>query len=359
MLLDDGCNEVRTLAILAPDSDTYSELASVNKNEDWRRFPELEAACVTVSRRSYWRKPEAVIHFLRCLLSDESLRRLRGVWLPHRADPHEHRRDLDHARPLTELIPANMSPLACLLRDDRLETWFQPIFHAHSFSLWGYECLMRGRTQDGAIIGPERLIHWAHRQQLMFTLDCFSRKLHLHNVGRRRLADHAHIIVNFLPSTISQPEHCLDSSMEIVREHDINPARIIFKAVNSDACADHDHLGAILSLYRLQGFKVALDDLGNGPAGMVMLAALEPDLVKVGRYLVQRAPHSRSHRRMCASLIEAAHEQNKLVLANGVENSEEKSVMENLGVDLYQGYYFAPPADEPVTTPMCVPANVG
>lgn len=361
MSIDDRCGEVRTLVVLAPGFDSaYPELVALSASgSDWRVLPELGAVCATVGGTSRWRNPEAVINCLRSLLDAERVSVLRGVWLAADVDPRDHVAGLLHAQPLLELVPAEPTPLARLLHERRLETWLQPIFRAGELELWGFECLMRGRAEDGTLINPGRLLAWARRQQLTGMLDCTAREIHLQNVGRAGLPEHTHVLINFLPSTAHHPDHCLQSSLEIAAAHHIDPHRIIFEVVESESVDDHAHLADILSLYREQGFKVALDDVGNGHSGLIMLADLDPDLIKIDRYLVQRAAQSRAHRRVCASLIEFAHEQDKLILAEGVETAEEKSIMDHLGVDLYQGYLFAAPSPEPVTTPQLAVGHVG
>jgi EAL domain-containing protein (putative c-di-GMP-specific phosphodiesterase class I) len=48
--------------------------------------------------------------------------------------------------------------------------------------------------------------------------------------------------------------------------------------------------------------------------------------------------------------VELARESDKRVLAEGIETEAEKAVMDELGVDLYQGFFFAKPSPEPVTS---------
>lgn len=355
MSRDSYAEGARTLVVLAPEMGwRYPELVDFEAGSEWRSLPELGAALVEVGPGSRWPEPAAVVNFLRSLLDSERLAALRACWLPTGAEPTDHLPALIHARPLLEVIPVESGPLPRLLRDGRLETWYQPIFRAGDLKLWGYECLMRGRTEDGTLVNPAKLLAWAEQQQLGAMLDRAARETHLQNAGRANLPDHAHVLINFLPTAIYQPEHCLQSVLEITRACQLEPKRVIFEVVESGAVTDYEHLNTILGYYRKHGFRVGLDDVGNGHSGLIMLADIEPDLIKIDRYLVQRAPYSPSHRRVCASLIEIAHEQRKLILAEGVEKPEERAVMDLLGVDLHQGYLFGRPSPEPVTTPLAL-----
>jgi EAL domain-containing protein (putative c-di-GMP-specific phosphodiesterase class I) len=70
-----------------------------------------------------------------------------------------------------------------VLNEERIESWFQPVFQARTLELWGYECLMRGRALDGSLIPAPTLLGWAHQEHLTFMLDRVVRELHLRAIG--------------------------------------------------------------------------------------------------------------------------------------------------------------------------------
>ncbi len=229
------------------------------------------------------------MNFLRDLLDTPRLEQIRAAWLPPHTEPSQHVRSLIHARPLLELIECADSPLLHILREKRLETWFQPIFRGDAREVWGYECLMRSRDEQGKLISPTQLLKWAQQQHLISMLDRVARETHLVNAGRAGLPEQSHVLINFMPSAVYQPEYCLQSTLATAARYHIAPERIIFEVVESESINDREHLTTILGYYRKRGFGVALDDVGNGHSGLIMLADLDPDLIKIDRYLVQRA----------------------------------------------------------------------
>jgi EAL domain-containing protein (putative c-di-GMP-specific phosphodiesterase class I) len=154
-------------------------------------------------------------------------------------------------------------------------------------------------------------------------------------------------LINFLPTAIYRPDFCLATTVRAARESGIAPERITFEVVESERVVDHDHLRGILAHYRAKGFGVALDDVGSGFSGLSLLADLSPDLIKIDRGLVTKAVESPAHRGICASLVGLGRSNNHLVLAEGVETEAEWAVMEELGVDLLQGYLFGRPSPVP------------
>jgi EAL domain-containing protein (putative c-di-GMP-specific phosphodiesterase class I) len=183
-------------------------------------------------------------------------------------------------------------------------------------------------------------------------LDRVCRETHLVNAGRLNFGAHCRFLINFLPTAIYQPEFCLQTSLAAMRRSGLTPRQVIFEVVETEQVIDTGHLLRILDFYRRNGFGVALDDMGSGYSGLSLLAELQPNLIKIDRQIVSRSVSSTSHRNICASLVRMGHDNGQLVLAEGVETEDEMILMESLGVDLFQGYYFGRPQPHPEFQPM-------
>jgi EAL domain-containing protein (putative c-di-GMP-specific phosphodiesterase class I) len=292
---------------------------------------------------------------LRGVLAAQRFRAVRAAWLERGRPLLEQLPTLIHGEPIGAMVESSSSPLLPILEEGRIETWLQPVFRSGTLGLWGYECLMRGRSPDGALVPPLTLLAWARQERLVFMLDRVVREAHLRNVGRLALPAECAVLINFLPSAIYQPEFCLTSTVRTAREVGIDPDRIFFEVVESEAVEDREHLRAILQHYRDSGFGVALDDVGSGYAGLSLLGDLRPDLIKIDRDLVQKAAGSRTHREICASLVSLGRQAGQLVLAEGVETEQQWAVMEEVGVHLMQGYLFGRPDPAPAQASLVAP----
>jgi len=342
----------RALIVFAPELfDRYPELERI-ESSDVEPVPELGAVRVSIGCDSRWRSAAEWVNFLRTVLDHERMNALRGAWVPMHAKAGECTRELMHAGPLVAMGAAEGGALLRMLEERRIETHFQPIFHTQTMDVWGYECLMRGRDGDGHMISPGKLIQWAEQERLTFMLDRVCREVHLENAARAGLANRdVHVLINFMPTAIYEPTFCLRTTEAVAAKHEFKRERIIFEVVETEEVADREHLVNILAHYRRNGFKVALDDVGTGHSGLMMLADLNPDLVKLDRALVQSAEKSKVRRNICASLVDLAREQGKLILAEGIETEAQQRIMADLGIDLLQGFRFAKPAPTPSTRP--------
>jgi EAL domain-containing protein (putative c-di-GMP-specific phosphodiesterase class I) len=95
---------------------------------------------------------------------------------------------------------------------------------------------------------------------------------------------------------------------------------------------------------RKLGFRLAVDDLGAGYAGLTSFATLEPEVVKFDLTLVRGVDTSDVKRRIIEKMTTLARTMGILVVAEGVETEAERSALESAGCELMQGYLFGKPA---------------
>jgi EAL domain-containing protein (putative c-di-GMP-specific phosphodiesterase class I) len=340
--------DARSLVVLAPGLDRYPELTEFRPGEDWAVHPSLGAVRVEVGTGSRWSGIAEVATFLRTELDSARYGELRGAWARRAVALEEQLVTLLHADRFSDMVQLDSSPLPAMLAEDRIESWYQPIFRAGTLQLWGYECLMRGRGQDGGIVSPLTLLDWARQEHLTFMLDRHVRELHLRRAGAAGLPADCHVLINFLPTSIYRPEFCLRTTVRAAAQAGLPPGNIIFEVVETER-VDPAQLRTLLAYYRDKGFKVALDDVGSGYSGLAMMADLSPDLIKIDRELVSRATGSAFHRDVCASLVKLGQDNGQMVLAEGVETHDEWRLMTKLGADLLQGYLFGRPQPQPAS----------
>jgi EAL domain-containing protein (putative c-di-GMP-specific phosphodiesterase class I) len=132
-------------------------------------------------------------------------------------------------------------------------------------------------------------------------------------------------------------------------------SRVIFE-VTERAQLTGEMLQETLERIRNVGYRIALDDLGEGYAGLSWLIRLLPDFAKIDMSLVRDVQHSKMKRELVASLVNVCRRAGTVVVAEGVESFEEATVLTDIGCDLLQGYLFARPGlPFPSVTPVSFP----
>jgi EAL domain-containing protein (putative c-di-GMP-specific phosphodiesterase class I)/CheY-like chemotaxis protein len=94
---------------------------------------------------------------------------------------------------------------------------------------------------------------------------------------------------------------------------------------------------------REMGFRIAVDDLGAGYAGLTSFALLEPEIVKLDMSLVRDVHCTPTKQKIIRSMVRLCKDMGILVVAEGVETSDERDALGELGCDLLQGFLFARP----------------
>lgn len=320
-------------------------------DRDWLHYPDFSAFIVSIGKAKKFKTVTELADFLNGIFPS-AYQSLRVTWLDPEKSIHEQVPTLLEAKPISKFAPRVNSPLVNILENRRIETWFQPVFSYPSMRIWGYECLMRGRTKDGEIVGAGDMLAWAKQENLLFLLDRVCRESHIKNAAHSNVPLNCNFLINFLPSVIYDPKVCLTTTIAAAERHGLYPQRVIFEVVETEVIEDHARLRYILDHYRDYGFRVALDDLGTGHSGLELLGDLSPDLIKIDRALIAKSVNSPIHHTICQSIVDIAKKEGRLVLAEGVETHEEWALLEPMGIDLYQGYLFGRPQKLPVQEPL-------
>ena len=94
---------------------------------------------------------------------------------------------------------------------------------------------------------------------------------------------------------------------------------------------------------REMGFRIAVDDLGAGYAGLSSFTLLEPEIVKLDMSLVRDIHVTSTKQKVVRSMTALSKDMGMTVVAEGVETREERDCLVDLGCDLLQGFLFAKP----------------
>lgn len=89
---------------------------------------------------------------------------------------------------------------------------------------------------------------------------------------------------------------------------------------------------------------LAVDDFGTGINNLELIEQMSPNIVKLDREVISGIDHISEKKENVKNLVNLFHSKGITVVAEGVEEKEEFEYLQNLGVDLYQGYYLARPA---------------
>ena len=210
----------------------------------------------------------------------------------------------------------------------------QPIVSWSGRRTVAYETLLR--TDEPTLRSPLDFFDAAER---------LGRAAELGRTIRRHVARHlretpppAHLFVNLHPADLEDEELYADDGA-------LTPfAKQVVLEITERAALDRIHeLGSRVTRLRSLGYRIAIDDLGAGYAGLTSFAQLEPEVVKVDMSLVRGIDASPMKQKLVRSIIALCTELGIQLVAEGIETPAERDALVSLGGDLCQGYLFARP----------------
>ena len=99
---------------------------------------------------------------------------------------------------------------------------------------------------------------------------------------------------------------------------------------------------ALIALQTL-GVKLSMDDFGTGYSSLSYLRQYDFDVLKIDRSFINGITKNKEDRDLVKASIAIAHSLGLDVVAEGVEITEQLTILEELGCDYVQGYYFSKP----------------
>jgi len=210
----------------------------------------------------------------------------------------------------------------------------QPIVSWSGRSTFAYETLLR--TDEPTLRSPLDFFDAAERLGKAAELGRIIRG----HVAQLLAGDRppGHVFVNLHPADLEDPELYAEDGA-------LTPyASQVVLEITERAALDGIHeLGSRVTQLRKFGYLIAIDDLGAGYAGLTSFAQLEPEVVKVDMSLVRGIDKSPVKQKLVRSIIALCTELGIQLVAEGIETSDERDTLINLGGDLCQGYLFAKP----------------
>jgi EAL domain-containing protein (putative c-di-GMP-specific phosphodiesterase class I) len=211
---------------------------------------------------------------------------------------------------------------------------FQPITNAATGEVFGYEALLR--SEEPSMPNPGAVLEAAERLGRYNDLGRSVRAKVCESVGSAPPG--AAIFINLHPRDLLDEE--LVSSASPLSS--IAP-RVILEITERASLDDIPDARHRISELRDLGFRIALDDLGAGYAGLNSFAQLEPEFVKLDMSLIRDIHKSPVKQKLVRSMTELCKDMGITVVAEGIELSEERDSVVDLDCDLMQGYFFARP----------------
>ncbi|HVS13324.1 MAG TPA: EAL domain-containing protein [Thermoanaerobaculia bacterium] len=219
-----------------------------------------------------------------------------------------------------------------------LDLHYQPIVHLRTGNVLSYEVL--SRPLDERFASPRELIDALTRAGLIGEFGRY--------VRRRCVAE----CPGFALSINVEPNE-FDEAL-LVRPDDpmfTHRHPVFLEITESVPIGLFEQCHPILEELRRRGIRLVVDDLGAGFSNLKYISELRPAVVKVDRKLIGAVTLASRDFRLLRSIVRLVHEMESLVVAEGIESSEDLYAAREAGVDYGQGFLLGRPAPTPQPIP--------
>lgn len=222
---------------------------------------------------------------------------------------------------------------------------FQPEFDLESSTVAAMEALARWSHPERGEIEPEQFIPAAAEHGLLEELTAW-----VLDTALTRAAEWAEALgslqpvmrINFAIAQLLQRGFVTEFSCALER-HGVAPGRVCVEITESTPLSDPLATASVVRELRALGTSVAIDDLASGYSALGSLRWLPVDVVKVDRTLVTGIDTDVRAVIILSAVVTAARELGLTLVAEGVENEREASVLLSLGCTHLQGNHLGPP----------------
>jgi EAL domain-containing protein (putative c-di-GMP-specific phosphodiesterase class I)/GGDEF domain-containing protein len=239
------------------------------------------------------------------------------------------------------------SDILTALDNRQFAIWLQPQVNLLTGEVNSAEALLRMQQPDGSWELPEGLIDRIESCGLMVSVGYW-----VLEESCRQLAAWQErgitlpLSVNLSALQLMHPT-MVSELLELIHRYRIQPDTLILEVTESRRIDDPNEAVAILKPLRNAGVRIALDDFGMGYAGLRQLQhmkTLPVDVLKIDKTFVDGLPEDSS---MVEAIIQMARSLNLHVIAEGIENEEQRDWLAKAGVEGGQGFLFgrAVPSD--------------
>ncbi len=230
------------------------------------------------------------------------------------------------------------------LRNNEFSLCFQPQVDLRTQSIIGVEALVRWNHPRRGLVSPDDFIPVAEETGLIVPLGlwvlktaCMQMKM-IHELAGVKIK----VAVNLSTRQFKDP-HLEETISEVLQESGLHPHWLELEVTESMLMDDVEKVIDQLSRIKMTGVTITIDDFGSGYSSLSYLKRLPVDILKVDREFVRDIPDDLNDMEITSAVIAVAHKLNLKVVAEGVEDIDQRDFLVINKCDYAQGYLYSKP----------------
>ncbi len=226
------------------------------------------------------------------------------------------------------------------LNENRIITFYQPIYNNVTNQIEKYETLVRLKDTDGSIISPFYFLDIAKSSGQYIEITKI--------VIQKSFEKFKDLDIEFsINLTI---EDILDDEVSLYLENMLSEYKIAHKVVlelvESEGIEEFETVQKFIQKVKFLGCKVAIDDFGTGYSNFEYLAKLQADYIKIDGSMIKNINNDENMKEIVKTIINFSKKMDYKTIAEFVATEEISNTIKELQIDYSQGYYIGVPQEE-------------
>ncbi|MDP4085307.1 MAG: EAL domain-containing protein [Bacillota bacterium] len=236
-----------------------------------------------------------------------------------------------------------------LLHFKKMNTFFQPILSLKEGCTVGFEVLNRPQSTE-LFPTTEKFYDFIGKSRDVFFTEQFLRRLSVERYSEQVMNSQPfrnHLVfLNIQPQVLADPTYQSGKTLELLSEFNLSPDQIVLELTEKESVIDYKQFEKIIGNYREQGFRIAVDDAGTGYNSLKTLIYLKPEFIKIDKAIIRHIDEYQMQQHLVELLLEFSNQSETKVIAEGIETLDELRFLQNLGVQMGQGFLLGKPLQE-------------
>ncbi|MBR9911974.1 MAG: response regulator [Gammaproteobacteria bacterium] len=233
--------------------------------------------------------------------------------------------------------------LRLALEFQQLVLQYQPKIDLKTGRMNGVEALVRWNHPEKGLVFPDQFIAVAERIGLIKQLgnQVLQMACEQAMAWKKMGLPDFHVAVNISPLHFSDPG-LVDSVVEVLHSTGLPAADLELEVTESVMQTAGDNL-PVFDALRSLGIKISIDDFGTGYSSLGSLKKLPIDCLKIDRVFIVDMLSDHPSSILLGGIVGIAHALGYSVVAEGVEEYDQVTVLDGIDCDMIQGYFFSRP----------------
>jgi diguanylate cyclase (GGDEF)-like protein len=220
---------------------------------------------------------------------------------------------------------------------------YQPKVDVRTQKVVGVEALLRWRHPQHGMVPPDSFIAQAEQTGIIKPLTYWILNEAVRQCAEWNAAGISLSVSVNLSVRVVQDVQLPGQVASLLERHEVRAEQLELEITETAIMNDPLRATQVLSELDTMGVRLSIDDFGTGYTSLAQLKRLPVDEVKIDRSFVLNMLRDANDTMIVRSIIDLAHNMNRIVVAEGVESKKILDALADLQCDVAQGYFYSRP----------------